>query len=87
MLIDVEGDRFSVEVRLGPDGHRVYDFSWINGPREPSYGFTIGSTSSFSEFSSEELEAKVAAFVGNFYAPGGIGSIDFPEFVASRNRQ
>lgn len=87
MLIDVEGDRFSVQVRLGPDGRRVYDFSWINGPSEPPYGFSIGSTSSSSEFSTEELEAKVTAFVHHFYAPGGIGPVDFPEFVASRNRQ
>ena len=87
MLIDIEGDRFSVEVRLRPDGRRVYDFSWVNGPSEPSYGFTIGSTSSSSEFSTEELEATVAAFVHNFYAPGGIGSVDFPEFMASRSRQ
>ncbi|AQX81018.1 hypothetical protein BWO91_14500 [Plantibacter flavus] len=87
MLIDVEGDRFSVEVRLGPGGRRVYDFSWINGPSEPPYGFTIGSTSPSTEFSTEELRAKVAAFVHHFYAPGGIGPVDFPEFVASRNRQ
>lgn len=87
MLIDVEGHHFSVEVRLGPDERRVYDFSWINGPSEPPYGFSIGPTSSFSEFSTEELEAKVTAFVHQFYAPGGIGPVDFPEFVASRNRQ
>jgi hypothetical protein len=87
MLIDVEGERFSVEVRREPDGRRAYDFSWINGPTGPADGFTIGSTSSSSGFSTEELEASVAACVRHFFAPGGIGPVDFPEFVASRSRR
>lgn len=87
MLIDVEGERFAVSQRLGPGGQRMYDFTWLNGPSEPSYGFTIGSGAPLQiEFSQAELEEKAAGFVHTFFSSHGIGPSDFPDFVASRHR-
>jgi hypothetical protein len=86
MLIDVDGERFAITMRFGPDGRRIYDFLWLNGPSEPRYGFTIGATSPLSVFSQAELEEKADAFIQAFFSPSEIGSCDFPEFVASRGR-
>ena len=85
MLIEVEGERFTVGTRVQPNGLRVYDFTWLDGPGETSYGFTLGPTSpSPSDLSRTELEKHAHLFVRAFFAPDGIGPSDFPEFVASR---
>lgn len=87
MLIDVEGERFAISARLGPDGQRMYDYLWLNGPSEPLYGFTVGSTlPSLSDLSPSRLEEIAVDFVRAFFAPEGIGPSDFPEFVASRRK-
>lgn len=87
MLIEVEGERFSITTRVQHDGQRAYDFSWLNGPCEASYGFTIGKMSRPQgipgELSRSELEEEARLFVRAFFAPDGIGPSDFPDFVAS----
>ena len=71
--------------RLDPEGQRAYDFSWLNGPNEGSYGFTIGMTNAQSHgLAPAGLEREARAFVLGFFSPGGIGDTDFPEFVAAR---
>lgn len=87
MLIEVEGERFEVETRVQP-GQRAYDFTWLNGPSESSYGFILGLTSTGqatpNDLSQTEIEDEARLFVRAFFSPDGIGPSDFPEFVASR---
>lgn len=85
MMVEVEGERFDIKMRLGPDGQRFYDFSWINGPSEQTYGFTIGTNTPMThEFSPADLEEKARGFVAGFFSPGGIGETEFPKFVTTR---
>jgi hypothetical protein len=87
VVIEVEGERFEVRTRTRR-GHRAYDFTWLNGPADSSYGFTLGMTStgpaSPGELSRTEIEDEARLFVRAFFSPDGIGPSDFPEFVASR---
>lgn len=78
----VEGEHFSVSIRFEATT-RLYDFNWVNGP-SGDYGFTIGGAS--GDLSESELSGRATGFVRSFFAPGGIGEIDFPDFVASRGR-
>jgi hypothetical protein len=87
MLIDVEGERFAVGTRVGQNGQHVYDFTWINGPAESTYGFTFGPTSPLQrDISVAELEEEARLFVRSFFSPDGIGPSDFPDFVAARRK-
>jgi hypothetical protein len=97
----VRGELFRVSERTQPDGATSYDFAWLNGPAEGTYGFTLGR--SFGGTAAEELVAEahpagptapeelVAAargFIEGFYEPGGIGETDFPNHTpvnAERN--
>ena len=93
--ISVVGERFRVSERVQPSGQMSYDFSWLNGPADGTYGFT---TTFFSVRTGEravghdpssgsdaELRAGLTesarGFVESFYATGGIGESDFPDHV------
>lgn len=76
----VEGEHFSVSIRFEATT-RLYDFAWVNGP-SGDYGFTIGGAS--EDLSESELNRWASGFVRTFFAPGGIGEADFPDFVTSR---
>ena len=54
-----------------------YDFAWLNGPAEGTYGFTVGRSSGRS--AATELVAQARQFVEAFYGPGGLGETDFPD--------
>lgn len=96
MVVEVGEERFHVDTRVQPDGHRVYDFTWLNGPADPPYGFTVGSTCGFAVGSTArepdsrsgmtrlEIEQVTAQFVESFFAEDGIGPSGFPAFVAQR---
>ncbi len=85
MMIEVDGERFDIRMRTGPNGQRAYDFSWLNGPSGQPYGFTIGTIDPMShDLTSADLEEKARGFVLGFFSPGGVGDTDFPGFVASR---
>lgn len=87
MVMEIEGERFTVSSRLGPDECWSYDFTWLSGPGESTYGFTIGSTSPGSEATRTALEEHARTFLESFFAPDGIGPCDFPEFVAARGER
>jgi len=64
-----------------------YDFAWLNGPAEATYGVTVGLASA-GRIAENELVAKARRFVDAFYGPGGIGETDFPNHTpadAERN--
>jgi hypothetical protein len=73
----VQGERFRISERTQSDGATSYDFAWLNGPAEGTYGFTIGRSSGRSD--AEELIAHARGFVEGFYEKGGIGESDFPD--------
>lgn len=86
--LEVDGELFEVTTRTNPDGICAYDFTWTNGPNEASYGFTVGpSVPSQAGFTEAFLEREAALFVRGFFAEGGIGPSDFPDFVASRRNK
>lgn len=76
-----------------------YDFNWVNGPADGTYGFTVGffsaspgekavgrdpSSGSDSTLRSELTES-AREFVESFYAPGGIGEEDFPDHLRAHS--
>lgn len=73
----VQGELFRISERTQPDGTMSYDFAWLNGPAEGTYGFTVGRSSGRS--AAPELVAQALQFVEAFYGPGGIGETDFPD--------
>lgn len=88
----VEGELFRVSERMQPDGALSYDFAWLNGPGEGTYGFTLGRSFgwTFEEMpdaeahpaersTPDELIAAARGFVESFYERGGIGQTDFPD--------
>lgn len=82
----VEGELFRISERTSPGGAMTYDFAWLNGPAEGTYGFSLGRPSGRS--TEEELVAAARGFVKAFYEPGGIGETDFPNHppaIAERN--
>ncbi len=73
----------------------TYDFTWLNGPANGTYGFSLGAIAIHSEetesykaskLSREQLIAQVHGFVDSFYEDGGIGQEDFPDHVPARRR-
>jgi len=86
----VDGERFRVSERLQPGGGTSYDFAWVNGPAEGSYGFTVGrsvvdgasaAVVSSARMTGEQLVEEARAFVAAFYADDGIGPQDFPGHI------
>lgn len=91
--ISVDHVLFRISERYQPDGWLSYDFSWLNGPADGSYGFTIGRSGgeaapndpdSASRMSREALVEQARAFLDSFYAAGGIGEEDFPDHIPAR---
>lgn len=82
----VDGETFHVAERLQEDGRMSYDFAWLNGPAEGTYGFTVGCSPLGTRMAREELVEAGRGFAASFYGPGGIGEEDFPEHVAQRSR-
>jgi hypothetical protein len=83
----VQGELFRISERTQPGGAMSYDFAWLNGPAEGTYGFTVGLTST-GRIAENELVAEARRFVAAFYGPGGIGETDFPNHTpadAKRN--
>jgi hypothetical protein len=82
----VQGELFRISERAQPGGAMNYDFAWLYGPAEGTYGFTVGRSS--GRTTAEELVAQARQFVEAFYGPGGIGETDFPNHTpadAERN--
>lgn len=79
-VIDVDEEVFDVHGQAQPDGSFSYHFSWTNGPAGGTYGFALGGP----KLEREALEREVRGFIRSFFAPDGIGTTDFPDFVESR---
>ncbi|HXH34171.1 MAG TPA: hypothetical protein VNJ54_07130 [Plantibacter sp.] len=89
VLIEVDGEQFRVETRTDSDRRLSIDFTWLNGPAGGTYGFTVASGTREAAGTEEtltraQIEHTAAGFVLAFFADGGIGASDFPEFVLSR---
>jgi len=91
----VDGELFRISERCEPSATVSYDFSWLNGPANGTYGFSIGSSaepsvgigsSGASKLSREQLIAQVQTFLDSFYEDGGTGQEDFPDHVPARKR-
>jgi hypothetical protein len=91
--ISVDHELFRISERYQPDGRLSYDFSWLNGPADGTYGFTIGRSGgeaapndpdSASRMSREALVEEARSFVESFFAAGGIGEEDFPDHIPAR---
>nr|WP_208388096.1 hypothetical protein [Microbacterium halimionae] len=89
---------FRISERTQPDGAMSYDFVWLNGPAEGTYGFTIGQSFGWTaagekdaetrpapRITVEELVAAAHRFVVSFYEPGGIGETDFPNHTPANS--
>ena len=74
----VRGELFRISERIQPGGAMSYDFAWLNGPAEGTYGFTVGRSSGRTRTAAKELVRQARGFVDGFYEPGGIGETDFP---------
>lgn len=99
----VHGELFRISERTQQGGAKSYDFLWLNGPSEGTYGFSIGQSFGSTDaeerdtearpasgISAEELVAEAGRYVEGFYEPGGIGETDFPNHTpanACRERE
>ncbi|MFJ6001845.1 hypothetical protein [Arthrobacter sp. NPDC092385] len=92
--VTVEHEVFRISERRQPNGALSYDFLWINGPADGTYGFTVGRSrpctkriipDDAANMTQEELVAEVRGFVEHVYEPGGIGET-WPEHVPARDR-
>jgi hypothetical protein len=77
----VQGELFQISERTEPGGAMTYDFAWLNGPAEGTYGFTVGASS--GRIAADDLVAEARRFVEAFYGPGGIGETDFPNHTSA----
>ncbi|WP_010205537.1 hypothetical protein [Salinibacterium sp. PAMC 21357] len=97
MLDDFEfsvfGEQFRVREESHPDRASSYNFAWLNGPAEGTYGFSVGVFAADAaspgnglhpRMTRDQLMAEARNFIEGFYAPGGIGEEDFPEHVAAQ---
>ncbi|MGJ9374318.1 hypothetical protein [Nesterenkonia sp. CF4.4] len=82
----VDGEIFRVSERFQDDGRMSYDFAWLNGPADGTYGFTVGCSPLGARMTRGELMEAGRGFAASFYEPGGIGEEDFPEHVAPHPR-
>lgn len=91
----VDHELFRISERYQPDGRVGYDFAWLNGPADGTYGFTIArikagvpatDSNSASRMSREQLVEQVRDYLDSFYGVGGIGEEDFPDHVPARIR-
>lgn len=93
--VSVDGELFRISERRESSTAITYEFTWLNGPANGTYGFAIGAVAVHSEepepcraseLSREHLIAQVQGFVDSFYDDGGIGQQDFPDHVPARRR-
>ena len=93
--VSVDDELFRISERRQPSGALSYDFSWLNGPADGTYGFNASRfvadsasepSRSVSPMTRDEFVAEVRGFVQEFYEPGGIGE-DFPDHVAASSRR
>ncbi|MGL3149557.1 hypothetical protein ACSS7Z_04280 [Microbacterium sp. A82] len=91
----VDGELFRISKRRESSATVSYDFSWLNGPANGTYGFSVGLAANrsveteacnASELPRERLIAAVQGFVDSFYEDSGIGQEDFPDHVPARRR-
>ncbi|MDN3482867.1 hypothetical protein QMA10_13140 [Arthrobacter sp. APC 3897] len=91
----IKGEIFRISEQTGPDGQTSYHFSWLNGPADGSYGFTVGrvgvgsdSTSAerMPQMTHEQLITEVQGFITAFYEAGGVGEQDFPDHTPAQHR-
>lgn len=81
--VSIEYELFRISERSEPHSPVSYDFAWLNGPADGTYGFSVGGSS----LSEEQLVAQVQGFVSSFYERGGIGEEDFPDHIPARLRE
>jgi hypothetical protein len=79
----IQAEVFRISERTQPDGGLSYDFAWLNGPADGTYGFTMGGSAA----TAQELVEAAREFVEAFYGPGGIGETDFPTHTGRRPAQ
>lgn len=92
--VTVDEELFRISERRQPSGALSYDFSWVNGPADGTYGFTVNrfvagsaeTSTSASSMRRDELVEEVKIFVRAFYEPGGIGE-EFPDHVPASSRR
>lgn len=88
--VSIDHELFRISERYQPSGSLSYDFAWLNGPAEGTYGFTVAKTgdpsNERSRMSAEEIIEEARLFVEAFYGAGGIGAEDFPDHVPANNR-
>jgi hypothetical protein len=79
--ISIDCELFCISERRDPDGLTSYDFTWLNGPNNGTYGFTIGLSGIGRDFTSshvgsqmapELLENEARRFLQRFYEANGI---------------
>ncbi|WP_309102649.1 hypothetical protein [Microbacterium sp.] len=80
----VQGELFRITERIQPDGGASYDFAWLNGPADGTYGFTVAPSS--GQLAATELVTQAGQFVEAFYGSGGIGETDFPGHAPAKAR-
>lgn len=92
--VTVDDELFRISERIQPGGALSYDFTWLNGPIDSTYGFTVGRFVAASSDGASvptfrvtlgDLIKEVRIFVERFFEPGGIGE-DFPDHVPARTR-
>lgn len=80
--VNVDGELFRISERTQPGGALSYDFTWLNGPVDGTYGFTVGqvvaasgesASESASRITREHLVKEAREFVKSFDEPGEIG--------------
>ncbi|WP_298254131.1 hypothetical protein [uncultured Arthrobacter sp.] len=93
--VTVDDEVFRIDERKGPGGALSYDFSWVSGPADGTYGFSVGrlchesggmTSEKESRMTRDELVDEVRAFVGHVYDPGGIGEA-WPDHIPARDRR
>ncbi len=93
--LSVGAEMFRISERVATGGQVSYDFAWLNGPADGSYGFTVSKISvgsgptgpgAGSRMTQEELLSEAQAFIAGFYEPGGIGEEDFPDHAPAQPR-
>ncbi|MCU1425754.1 MAG: hypothetical protein JWM51_2045 [Microbacteriaceae bacterium] len=92
----IDHELFRVSERTQPGGRLSYDFAWLNGPAEGTYGFTASRLTATSagavdpqdeeRMSADDLIGEARRFLGAFYGRGGIGEEDFPHHVRARGK-
>ena len=84
--ITIDHELFRVSERREPGARLSYDFAWLNGPADGTYGFTAALGDIDPADPLDRLTDEARLFVTAFYGRGGIGETDFPGHVSARER-